>query len=76
MSTPTPQPGPAPGHTTEREKGAATARLIVTRQIEAGHSAEQIADRWEAALAGHDPQTATPEQQAWHDAARDEATAS
>ena len=73
VSTPTPQPGPAPGHTTEREKGAATARLIVTRQIEAGHSAEQIADRWEAALAGHDPQTATPEQQAWHDAARDEA---
>ena len=73
VSTPTPQPGPAPGHTAEREKGAATARLIVTRQIEAGHSAEQIADRWEAALAGHDPQTATPEQQAWHDAARDEA---
>jgi hypothetical protein len=73
VSTPTPQPGPAPEHTTDREKGAATARLIVTRQIEAGHSAEQIADRWEAALAGHDPQTATPEQQAWHDAARDEA---
>jgi hypothetical protein len=73
VSTPTPRPGPAPGHTAEREKGAATARLIVTRQIEAGHSAEQIADRWEAALAGHDPQTATPEQQAWHDAARDEA---
>jgi hypothetical protein len=73
VSTPTQRPGPAPGHTAEREKGAATARLIVTRQIEAGHSAEQIADRWEAALAGHDPQTATPEQQAWHDAARDEA---
>ena len=73
VSTPTPRPGPAPGHTAEREKGAATARLIVTRQIEAGHSAEQIADRWEAALAGHDPQTATPEQQAWHDGARDEA---
>jgi hypothetical protein len=73
VSTPISQPGPAPEHTTDREKGAATARLIVTRQIEAGHTAEQIADRWEAALAGHDPQTATPEQQAWHDAARDEA---
>jgi hypothetical protein len=73
VSTPTPQPGPAPGHTTEHEKGAATARLIVLRQIEAGHSAEQIADRWEAALAGHDPQAATPEQQAWHDGAESEA---
>jgi hypothetical protein len=73
VSTPTPRPGPVTGPAAEREKGAATARLIVTRQIEAGHSAEQIADRWETALAGHDPQTATPEQQAWHDAARDEA---
>ena len=61
---------PAP---TEREKGAATARLIVLRQIETGQSAEQIADRWEAALTGHDPGTATPEQQAWHDGAREEA---
>ena len=71
MSTPTAQP--APGPATEREKGAATARLIILRQIEAGHSAEQIADRWESALSGHDPQTATPEQQAWHDGAQDEA---
>jgi hypothetical protein len=58
---------------TEQEKGAATARLIVLRQIEAGQSAEQIADRWEGALAEHDPATATPGQQAWHDGARDEA---
>jgi hypothetical protein len=71
VSTPTTQP--APGRTVEREKGAATARMIITRQIEAGHSAEQIADRWETALAAHDPQTATPEQQAWHDGAQDEA---
>jgi hypothetical protein len=70
MSTPTAQP--APGPAAEREKGVGTARLIVTRQIEAGHSAEQIADRWETALTGH-PQTATPEQQAWHDGAQDEA---
>ena len=61
---------PAP---TEQEKGAATARLIVLRQIEAGQSADQIADRWEGALAEHDPATATPGQQAWHDGARDEA---
>jgi hypothetical protein len=73
VTTNTAQPGRPPGSATEREKGAATARLIVLRQIEAGHSAEQIADRWEGALAGHDPQTATPEQQAWHDGARDEA---
>jgi hypothetical protein len=62
----------APGPT-DREKGAATARLIVLRQIEAGQSAEQIADRWEGALATHDPDTATPGQQAWHDGAHDEA---
>jgi hypothetical protein len=61
---------PAP---TEQEKGAATARLIVLRQIEAGQSADQIADRWEGALASHDADKATPEQQAWHDGARDEA---
>jgi hypothetical protein len=61
---------PAP---TDREKGAATARLIVLRQIEAGQSADQIADRWEGALASHDADKATPEQQAWHDGARDEA---
>jgi len=61
---------PAP---TEQEKGAATARLIVLRQIEAGQSAGQIADRWEGALASHDADKATPEQQAWHDGARDEA---
>jgi hypothetical protein len=57
---------------TEREKGAATARLIVLRQIEAGQSADQIADRWEGALAEHDPATASPAQQAWHDSPRDE----
>jgi hypothetical protein len=73
VSTPTAQLPPAPGSAAEREKGAATARLIILRQIEAGHSAEQIADRWEAALAAHDPQTATPEQQAWHDGAESEA---
>jgi hypothetical protein len=73
VSTPTAQLPPAPGPAADREKGAATARLIILRQIEAGHSAEQIADRWQAALAGHDPQTATPEQQAWHDGAESEA---
>ena len=36
------QEAPAP---TEQEKGAATARLIVLRQIEAGQSADQIANR-------------------------------
>jgi hypothetical protein len=65
------QEAPAP---TEQEKGATTARLIVLRQIEAGQSADQIADRWEGALASHDVGKATPEQQAWHDGARDEAT--
>jgi len=73
VTTNTAQAGPPSGPATEREKGAATARLIVLRQIEAGQSAGQIADRWEGALAGPDPQTATPEQQAWHDGARDEA---
>jgi hypothetical protein len=58
---------------TEREKGAATARLIVLRQIEAGQSADQIAGRWESALAEHDPAVATAAQQAWHDGAQDEA---
>jgi hypothetical protein len=73
VSTPTAQLPSASGPAADREKGAATARLIILRQIEAGHSAEQIADRWEAALAAHDPQTATPEQQAWHDGAESEA---
>jgi hypothetical protein len=73
VSTSTAQAGPPPGPATEREKGAATARLIVLRQIETGQSAGQIADRWEGALAEHDPATATPAQQAWHDGARDEA---
>jgi hypothetical protein len=73
VNTPTAETGPPPGAATEREKGAATARLIVLRQIEAGQSAEQIADRWEGALAEHDPATATPGQQAWHDGAREEA---
>jgi hypothetical protein len=73
VNTNTAQAGPPSGPATEREKGAATAHLIVLRQIEAGQSASQIADRWEGALAGHDPATATPAQQAWHDGARDEA---
>jgi hypothetical protein len=73
VNTPTAQTEPAPGPATEREKGAATARLIVLRQIEAGQSAEQIADRWEGALAEHDPATATPGRQAWHEGAREEA---
>jgi hypothetical protein len=73
VSTNTAQTGPPSGPATEREKGTATARLIVLRQIEAGQSADQIADRWEGALAEHDPATATPAQQAWHDGACEEA---
>ena len=40
VSTNTAQAGPPSGPATERDKGAATARLIVLRQIEAGQSAE------------------------------------
>ena len=63
--------GPAPGTpsarpATEWMKGAATAHDLITRQVEAGHSADRIAERWDQALATYDDATATPAQREWH----------
>jgi hypothetical protein len=47
---------------TEWTKGAQTAHDLIIRQVEAGHSAEHIAGKWEEALATYDHTTATPKQ--------------
>jgi hypothetical protein len=54
-------------------KGAATAHDLITRQVEAGHSADRIAERWDQALAAYDDATATPAQREWHAGAEETA---
>jgi hypothetical protein len=54
-------------------KGAATAHDLITRQVEAGHSADRIAERWDQALATYDDATATPAQREWHAGAEETA---
>ena len=67
MTTTGTTPGTPPARpATEWMKGAATAHDLVTRQIEAGHSAERIAAQWDQALAAYDDTTATPAQRDWH----------
>ena len=51
---------------TEWMKGAQTARDLIICQVHAGHSAGQIAARWQQALASYDDTTATPRQREWH----------
>jgi hypothetical protein len=54
-------------------KGARTAHDLITRQVEAGHSADRIAERWDQALAAYDDATATPAQREWHAGAEETA---
>jgi hypothetical protein len=54
-------------------KGARTAHDLITRQVEAGHSADRIAERWDQALATYDDATATPTQREWHAGAEETA---
>jgi hypothetical protein len=54
-------------------KGARTAHDLITRQVEAGHSADRIAERWDQALASYDDATATPAQREWHAGAEETA---
>jgi len=58
---------------TEWMKGARTAHDLITRQVEAGHSADRIAERWDQALATYDDATATPAQREWHAGAEETA---
>jgi hypothetical protein len=67
-------PDPLPVRSaTEWMKGAQTAHDLIIRQMEAGHSAEHIAGKWEQALASYDDATATPQQRAWHAGAKETA---
>src|SRR5689334_21386737 len=60
-------PGTPPARpATEWMKGARTAHDLITRQVEAGHSADRIAEQWDQALATYDDATATPAQREWH----------
>jgi len=54
---------------TDWMNGARTAQQIVTAQIAAGQTADEIAGKWAAAEATYDDATATPAQREWHDGA-------
>jgi hypothetical protein len=58
---------------TEWMKGAKTAHDLITRQVEAGYSADRIAERWDQALATYDDATATPAEREWHAGAEETA---
>ena len=58
---------------TEWMKGARTAHELITRQVEAGYSADRIAERWDQALAAYDDTTATPAEREWHAGAEETA---
>jgi hypothetical protein len=58
---------------TEWMKGAKTAHDLVTRQVEAGYSADRIAERWDQALATYDDTTATTAEREWHAGAEETA---
>jgi hypothetical protein len=73
MSADTP-PGTLPVRpATEWMKGAKTAHDLIIRQVEAGHSADRIAERWDQALATYDDTTATPAEREWHAGAEETA---
>ena len=63
MTTPTPPDTPP---ATAWMKRARTAYDLITRQVEAGYSADRMAERWDQALATYDDATATPAQREWH----------
>jgi hypothetical protein len=58
---------------TQWMKGAHTAHELIVRQVEAGHSADRIAERWDQALATYDDATATPAEREWHAGAEETA---
>ena len=67
-------PGTPPARpATEWMKGARTAHDLITRQVEAGPSADLIAEQWDQALAAYDDATATPAQREWHAGAEETA---
>ncbi len=73
MSTGTAPETPPVKSATEWIKGARTAHDLIVRQVEAGHSPDRIAERWEQALATYDDATATPAQREWHAGAEETA---
>ena len=73
MTTGTTPGTPSARPATEWMKGARTAHDLITRQVEAGHSADRIAERWDQALATYDDATATPAQREWHGGAEETA---
>jgi len=73
MSADTPS-GPLPVRpATEWMKGAKTAHDLIIRQVEAGYSADRIAEPWDQALATYDDTTATPAEREWHAGAEETA---
>jgi hypothetical protein len=58
---------------TEWMKGAKTAHDLIIRQVEAGYSADRIAERWDQALATYDDTTAIPAEREWHAGAEETA---
>jgi hypothetical protein len=58
---------------TEWMKGAKTAHDLITRQVEAGYSADRIAERWDQALATYNDTTATTAEREWHAGAEETA---
>jgi hypothetical protein len=54
-------------------KGAHTAHELIVRQVEAGHSADRIAERWDQTLATYDDATATTAEREWHAGAEETA---
>jgi hypothetical protein len=58
---------------TEWMKGAKTAHDLIVRQVEAGYSADRIAERWDQALAAYDDTTATRAEREWHAGAEETA---
>jgi hypothetical protein len=73
VSNDTTQGMPPARPATEWMKGAATACDLITRQVEAGHSPDRIAERWDQALATYDDATASPAQREWHAGAEETA---
>jgi hypothetical protein len=65
--------GPEIRPVTEWMKGARMAHELIVGQVQAGHSADQIAARWEQVLASYDDAAATPAQREWQAGARETA---
>ena len=73
MSADTPSGPPPVRPATEWMKGAKTAHDLIIRQVEAGYSADRIAEPWDQALATYDDTTATPAEREWHAGAEETA---